>query len=199
MSAATRLADFVSVVEYLELEAASQVKYEYVHGVLRAFAGGTDRHSEIAVNLITALRTATRGGPCRVYASGMKVSVADDVYYYPAVSVVCDNAGQSPLLRTNPVVLVEILSQRTALIDRREKLANYLRLESLRDYLMIAQDDQWVEHHWRDDSGAWQHETLVHDGVVRVAFLNLDLPLTTIYEDLSPPPVPGSDEPRYEV
>ena len=79
--------------------------------------------------------------------------------------------------------------------DRREKLANCLRLDSMLNYLIISQHEPWVEHYFRDADGTWRQETLVREGTLRISCLDLDLSLATIYEDLSPPPPPGSADP----
>jgi Uma2 family endonuclease len=194
MNAVVQPVETISVAEYLELEACSPVKHEYVHGVIRAFAGGSDRHSEITINVSAAFHAAARGGPCRVYSSDMRIAVSQDVYYYPDVSVICDQTGQSRTSKVNPAVLVEILSQSTIFIDRREKLANYMRIDSLRDYVMIDQNVPLVEHYYRDSDGDWRNVIVVQGGTLHIACLNLDLPMATIYEDLSPPIRPGSAE-----
>jgi len=108
------------------------------------------------------------------------------------VSIVCYQPKQSAVVLSNPAVLVEILSYRTMYIDRREKLINYRRLTSLRNYLIVSQHDPWVEHHWRDAANNWQLETLEHGGALHIACLNLSLPMALIYEDLSPPVRLGS-------
>ncbi|PIV87973.1 MAG: Uma2 family endonuclease, partial [Hydrogenophilales bacterium CG17_big_fil_post_rev_8_21_14_2_50_63_12] len=46
---------------------------------------------------------------------------------------------------TRPCLLAEVLSPNTEATDRREKLTAYQRLPSLREYLLIAQDEMRVE------------------------------------------------------
>src|SRR5262245_20473906 len=83
-----------TVEQYLQLERSSDVRHEYVDGVVYALAGGTQAHSVIAANVIAALHFAVRGGPCRVYSSDMKVLVAPTRFFYPDVSVGCEGADQ---------------------------------------------------------------------------------------------------------
>jgi len=49
----------------------------------------------------------------------------------------------------NPTVIVEVLSASTEAYDRGEKFAHYRRLESLQEYLLIAQDKVRIEHYVR--------------------------------------------------
>ena len=43
---------------------------------------------------------------------------------------------------TNPVVLVEVLSDSTEGYDREEKFSHYRRIPSLREYLLVSQHER---------------------------------------------------------
>ena len=51
---------------------------------------------------------------------------------------------------TNPVLLVEVLSESTAAGDRGEKFEAYSQLSSLREYVLIEQDKQVVQTYYRE-------------------------------------------------
>jgi Uma2 family endonuclease len=148
-----------TVREYLELEESS-TRHEYVAGMIYAHAGGTSRHNAIAANVLAALWSAARGGRCRVYGSDMRLRAVEDVFYYPAVMVVCgdDEAGDGALHQHAPCLVVEVTSPSTEAIDRREKAFTYRTIPSLKAYLVVDQSRRWVERHWRDEtaSGAWE-------------------------------------------
>jgi Uma2 family endonuclease len=117
----------VSEEEYLRLEAHSPVRHEYVNGEMFAMTGGTLRHNTIALNLAVALRNGLRAGPCRVYINDVRVRIEKTrSYYYPDLLVTCTKGTQPVDLAAvtvdDPVLLVEVLSQGTEAIDRREKL-----------------------------------------------------------------------------
>ena len=63
----------LSVEDYLELEAKSPVKHDYVGGEVFALAGTMDRHNKLALNLVVNLWASARADGCRVFASDMKV------------------------------------------------------------------------------------------------------------------------------
>ncbi len=177
----------LTVEEYLKLEEQSVLRHEYVGGAIYAHAGGTGRHSVIAVNILALLWNAARGGPCRVYNSDMMLRAAEDVFYYPDVMVVCgpDEAGDDALYQDAPCLVVEVTSPSTQSIDRREKLLAYKKLSSLRAYLIVDQQEMRVERHWRDESDQWwQAETSVPEGVVPLPCPETDLTLRQIYEGL---------------
>jgi Uma2 family endonuclease len=175
----------LSVEEYLELEESATVKHEYVGGLVYALARASDRHNRISLNIATLLLGASRGGPCRVYMSDMRLRVAG-VFYYPDVMVACEPPEtENPTFRTDPCLVVEVLSSRTAAIDRREKLLAYRSIPRLRAYLILAQDRRHVERHWRGEDGLWRRAELVDDGQIPIPCPpETELTLADIYEGL---------------
>jgi Uma2 family endonuclease len=176
----------LSVEEYLELEKTSSVKHEYVAGEIHAMTGASGRHNRIAGNIFAALWNAARGGACRVFQSDMKVRAADDVFYYPDILVACDEPPEDPYyVEPGPCLVVEVVSPSTEATDRREKLAAYKRMPTLKAYLIVFQERQWVERHFRDEDGVWHKADLVDEGRFPVpcppdAWLSLD----EVYEGL---------------
>jgi hypothetical protein len=77
--------------EYLAAERrAEETKHEYHNGEIFAMSGASARHNIITANLIGSLVPSLRGGPCRVYASDMRLKVEPGgLYTYPDVAVVC--------------------------------------------------------------------------------------------------------------
>ena len=81
----------VDIDAYLQGELSSDIRHEYVAGQVFAMAGAGEAHNRIAGNLFFHLRSATRGTPCGVFISGMKVRVkAHEAFYYPDVLLTCD-------------------------------------------------------------------------------------------------------------
>jgi Uma2 family endonuclease len=63
----------MTVEEYFDFEEQqTSAKHEYVDGEVFAMAGPTRRHNTIAGNIYMRLRTAARGGPCRVHIAEVK-------------------------------------------------------------------------------------------------------------------------------
>jgi Uma2 family endonuclease len=175
-----------TVQEYLELEAESTTRHEYVAGMIYAHAGGTSRHNAIAANVLASLWNAARGGRCRIYGSDMRLRAAEDVFYYPDVMVVCgdDEAGDRALHQHAPCVIVEVTSPSTEAIDRREKAFTYRTIPSLKAYLVVDQSDRRVERHWRDETGEWRLGGLADEGTIPIPCPETSLTLTEIYEGL---------------
>jgi Uma2 family endonuclease len=175
----------VSVEAYLEMEERSEVRHEYVGGMLYAMVGGTDRHNRIAVNILRKLADAAEDGPCRVYINDMRFRI-DNVYYYPDVMVACEPPEtENPTWRTNPCLVVEVLSPTSVSTDQREKLLAYRSVPTVETYLIVHQDIHRVERHFRNQEGEWARADHVKDGYIPVPCLDTRLTLAEIYRGLS--------------
>ena len=173
---------WVSVEEYLAIDNASDVRFEYVHGQLRMLAGGSRNHALIAHNLHGLLHYHLHGTPCAAYTSDMRVQVAIDRYYYPDVTVSCDeNEAENALY--SPRVVFEVLSPSTEAIDRTEKLEAYRELPSVEDYVLVSSERQAVEVHHRDrKQNYWITRIYGIGGTVRIESLNAEFLMDEIYE-----------------
>lgn len=150
MSAVSR---HISPQEYLTLERASPVRHAYYRGEMFAMSGASQAHNTINLNLASALNRQLVGGPCQAYVNDMRVKVsATGLYTYPDTVVACaEQAFEDSQVDTllNPTIISEVLSDSTEAYDRGQTFAQYKKLESLREYVLIAQDRVCVEHYLR--------------------------------------------------
>ncbi len=189
----------LSPEQYLAWEEQSPAKYEYVNGETYAQSGAKRAHNLIATNLVYRARSAAKARrECQVFGSDMKVYVeARNSFYYPDLSVCCDPADRHDLYLTRPCFIVEVTSTSTALIDRREKRANYLTLDSLREYVIVDQSRMRVDLCRRESVG-WRGYVLAYpDEIVECSCLGLRIELAHIYEGVDLP-APGVAEPEPE-
>lgn len=174
----------ISVREYLEGEEVSDVKHEYVGGLVYAMAGATREHNVIAGRLYSRILARLEGGPCQIYMADIKVRLhhlGSDIFYYPDVVVGCDPRDTEPLYLEHPKVIVEVLSKSTERLDRREKYWAYRSAESLEEYVLVAQDKREVTIFRKADN--WQPEVLTApESVLELRSLEFSLPLATVYE-----------------
>jgi len=176
-----------STAEYLDMEADSSVKHEYIAGEVYATSGASERHNRIALNAAYRFRTAARGGRCGVYISDIKLSIkAQNSFYYPDVMLTCQADDDHPLYKTAPCIVVEVLSPSTAAIDRREKWLAYRGITSLTAYLLIDVEQRRVEFFQRDEADAWRQGVLESDEILNLqcGTLNIPLSLDDLYEDV---------------
>lgn len=156
---------YYSVEEYLEMETYSLEKHEYYDGEIFAMAGGTLDHSLLCNNMGIVLGNALRkkNKPCRVYNSDLKIAVSERKFLYPDASVVCGKAEQysnMPHAVKNPILIVEVLSESTALYDREDKFQSYQTIASFQEYVLISQDKILVEVFFKElGTNFWQYRT----------------------------------------
>ena len=177
---------FVSEDEYLAFEDAADEKHEYVNGEVVAMAGGTPAHAVISMNLARVLGNQLLGRPCLVMSSDQRVNVDETgLYTYPDLTIVCGRptyAPKSNITITNPVVLVEVLSQSTESYDRGAKFAHYRRLPSLQAYVLVGQEPRRIEVFHRTPAGWLLTEAEV--GGIRIECLDVVLGVDEVYRGL---------------
>ncbi|MCB0063891.1 MAG: Uma2 family endonuclease [Caldilineaceae bacterium] len=184
---AVAVAELISPQEYLELERKSETKHEYIAGRVIEMAGGSEKHNTIASNVLITLGFQLRGRLGKAYSSDMRVYVpATGLYTYPDVTAIADK----PLLDDserdillNPTVIVEVLSDSTEQYDRGEKFQNYRTIDSLQEYIMIAQDSHRVEHYVRQSNGQWLFsEATSLEATIHLPSIDCELPLRDVYD-----------------
>lgn len=138
----------ISVDDYLAFEQTSKIRHDLVDGCLYAMTGASDRHEELTANLLAILHSHLKGSGCRVYGSNLKIRIGDD-FLYPDLFVRCATERGDPFFKTDPTLVVEVLSPSTQEYDRGDKRLAYQSLATLQEYVLVAQDTPAVEIHRR--------------------------------------------------
>jgi Uma2 family endonuclease len=177
----------LSEEDYLVYERASPIRHEYYRGRIYAMTGAKEPHNLIAGNTIATLHSQLRRKPCRVYPSDMRIKVLrTGLNTYPDVTIVCGQPQFTDAIHdtlTNPTIIVEILSASTERYDRGLKFENYRTIETLRDYLLIAQDHYHVEHYARQANGQWLlSEATQLENAIDLQSIECTLRLEDVYE-----------------
>lgn len=179
----------MSLEDYLEWEEKNTTKHEYVGGEVYAMSGVTLRHNLITLNVVEALRRMARRRGCRVLATDVKLRAAADRIYYPDIIVACGTAAEVELIVEEPLLVVEVTSPSTRATDRREKLDAYMRIPSLRMYLMVEQRRRQVLVYSRAEAPGWVRDEILNVGDIPLPFLASALSMDEIYDDVPLPPL----------
>src|SRR5436305_12976144 len=76
--------------QYLELERLSEMRHEYLDGLMYAMAGETPDHSTICFNLAVTTGLQIQSRKCRGFSPNMKVRTGvGDLYAYPDLMILC--------------------------------------------------------------------------------------------------------------
>jgi Uma2 family endonuclease len=145
--------------EYLAIERQAKTKSEYLHGEMFAMSGASVRHNYITINLAGEIRQELKSRPCDILPADMRVKIdATGLYTYPDLSIVCgklqlEDASFDTLL--NPAILIEVLSESTEKYDRGAKFKHYRQIASLREYVLVSQEEPLVERYTLQPDGTW--------------------------------------------
>jgi len=176
----------LTIAEYLAIEHAAEFKSEFFDGELFAMAGASRKHNIVKDNLIGELGVRLRGTPCRTVSSDQRLAVgASGAYTYPDVLIICgpmisDVHDEETIV--NPTVIVEVLSPSTANYDRGGKFRHYQKLDSLKEYVLVAQNEPVIERFVRQTDESWALVSFVGlDAVLTLISVPVQIPLADIY------------------
>ena len=190
-----------SIEEWQAIEERTGEKFEFIDGRLvnwQAMAGGTPTHSKITGSLMylfgANMRERDRDAPdlvrCDPHSSDLQLKLPGGrKYVYPDAAIVCGEPVYDTVLKTaiqNPTVVAEVLSESSFQYDTGKKFEYYAKLESLREYVLIRQDEYVVETRTRTEAGGpWQivfaHE---REHVAVLPTLDIELPLAELYRGI---------------
>ncbi len=124
MASSAELAS-VSVGEYLGSVYRPDV--DYVDGVLEARNVGEFDHADVQTQLATLLRARQSEWGVRVVTE-VRVQVATTRFRIPDICVLRAYVGREQIIRTAPLVCVEVLSPRDTLKRMRARCGDYLAM-----------------------------------------------------------------------
>lgn len=181
---------YVTAEAYFQQEDTTEYRNEYYCGDVFVMTGGTPNHNRISLNVAGLLNAQFKGGLCEAFTIDLRVEVEKGVHYaYPDVVVVCGEMnladGRSDTI-TNPVVIMEVLSESTRDYDRGSKFTAYRNIETLTDYLLIDQNRFHIEYFSKESDGTWRlREYFGTEEPIEIKSIGAKLPIGAIYERVS--------------
>jgi Uma2 family endonuclease len=182
----------ISFEEYLAQEEKAQVRHELLDGLLYAMAGTTLLHNRICRNLVVRLQQKVRGSGCEVFFADVKLRVDFQTAYYPDILVCCQPESHEQYVE-HPCLVIEVLSRSTETVDRREKLAKYRQIPSLRAYVLVDSLSRRLEAYYREGKN-WLYLDVVGEGNLPIPCPEMSLNLDEVYEGLDVPVERPNDE-----
>jgi Uma2 family endonuclease len=186
------LPDFRYTLEqYLEIERNSEEKHEFFNGQIFAMAGTSPEHATISENISAELGPQLRQTNCRAFSADLRLKIdPTGLYTYPDKAIVCGEPkyeDTKPKTLLNPTLVIEILSDSTEAYDRGDKFAHYRRLESVHEYMLVAQDKMRVEVYCRNGDQWLLTEYSDPNEPVQLASIGCSLNLADVYYNVEFP------------
>ena len=179
----------MTLEEYLEFDYNAEGRYEYFDGEVFDMSGGSPEHSLLGSRISRLLGNQIDAKGCSVYNSEVQIKVPAMLpYRYGDVSALCgkpiyEDLGNQRLL-INPTLIVEVLSPSTESFDRDLKFKAYKSIESLREYLLISQNEKFVTLYTKYNEKFWFQSEYVGGEMLKLESLECELKVDEIYQGI---------------
>lgn len=174
-----------SMDDYLTNERQGAVRHDFVDGRVIARSGSNRWHNLLVSNTAVALGSRIHGHKVEIYISNMRVKLKNSYICYPDVVVVSGEpsfADQNADLLLNPTAIVEIFSNQTNSSDKTNKLESYLAMDSIKEFVLLKEEEMRVEHYARQNAKQWIYRIYnERDDVISLESINCKVSLAEIY------------------
>ena len=176
----------ITIDDYLEKERASETRNEFIAGEVYPLTGARFIHNLIVSNL-NCMLTQILDESFYVITTDLKVWIPEkQVFVYPDVMVI---KGEPEFqmdkqdILTNPICVIEVLSESTKNYDRGEKFEFYRSVKSLKEYILVDQEKIHVEQFISKERYNWElKEFNSFDGNLYLSSLGIELKISEIYK-----------------
>jgi len=177
----------MTVDRYLEWEAVQDIRHEYMNGKILAMTGHTICHHDIVLKLYMALHPQIQCRDCRLHALDIKVQITPTgPFFYPDLIISCDDRDRAALqMLQHPLLVIEILSSKTATYDRGKKFAHYRRLSTLREYVVVESEQTCVECYRRRGEQNWAYEPYGDGDTLYLESIGVSCPVNSLYPEVA--------------
>lgn len=168
-------------------------RWELVDGMpvlLHGTTGANQRHGMIVVNAITEVHGRLQGGPCRATTANTALRTSIRTARRPHMTIECAPVDPKSYEAREPLLVLEVLSPSTRMLDRIKKLEEYKLVRSLRYVLIVEPSAIEGVIYVRQADASWVgHDLIGAEALIEVPEVGISLPLGALYErvPLDPP------------
>lgn len=179
----------MTLEEYLEFDYNSEGRFEYYDGEVFEMSGGSPEHALLGNRLGFLLQRELLSKTCFVYSSDVKLKVPSmPPYRYGDISALCGTPVYEKLvnqkLLVNPTLIIEVLSPSSEKYDRDLKFKAYKSIESLREYLLVSQEEKFVVLYTKHNEKFWFQSEYVEGETLKLESLDCELSVDDIYQNI---------------
>jgi Uma2 family endonuclease len=183
----------MTVDEFLHWEDGTDTRYELVDGIVMAMAPPAPAHGILLARLAGAIDAALRSRrPCVVQGeAGIVRPDRDDTCYIADLAVTCEPLRTEDRLIRSPVLIAEILPPSTAVFDRQQKVADYRRIATVQEILLIDSQTIFAEV-LRREAAHWITEIVeVPAATLTLRSVPVAIAMAELYEGIPLPAPPA--------
>jgi Uma2 family endonuclease len=177
---------------YFRAEEKSIHKHEYHNGFIIPMPGAKLPHNLLATSIgaLIVNFVIDQDLPYMVSNSATKIRIEEfDRVVYPDAVVICEKPefyqGRQDTI-TNPLIVVEVLSESTEKFDRGGKFEYYRSLPSFQEYVLVSQERKNVSVYTRQPDNTWLLRDYTGEEAVGLLYAlhNCPLPLKRLYRGI---------------
>jgi Uma2 family endonuclease len=180
----------MTLEEYLEFDYNSEGRFEYVNGDVIEMSGGSPEHALLSSQFGRVLGNKIAPKGCLVYSSDVKIKVpVVPTYRYADVSALCGKPVYQDYFKQrlliNPTLIAEVLSPSTESYDKDKKFREYKSIESLKEYLLISQEEVFVTLYSKYNEKFWFQSQYESGETLKLESLDCELSVDEIYAGIT--------------
>jgi Uma2 family endonuclease len=179
-----------SLEEYFDFCETHEGRFEFVNGEIIEMSGESVTANQIAGNIHFYIRGLLQDQPFIFIQNSVKLQVREGAVFRIPDFFLFKESGNQIKYATEPLLIVEVISEGTEKIDRIIKLNEYRSLQSLQYYLIVEQDNYFVEMYIREGDRWYVEFYEKMDDVITITHFNIELPLSAVYKKISFPKQP---------
>jgi Uma2 family endonuclease len=171
--------------EYRAIARKAEGRSEYRDGEIVPMPGGSLKHSRIGRNILTYLTSILRDTQFEPINNHLRLWIPDHRRgLYPDMMVFEGEPQLNGDRRDevlNPILIIEVLSPSTANYDRESKFRMYRSIKSFREYLLIEQDEPFIERYSKQTQGWLLSEFNDLERAIPLESVGIELAIAEIY------------------
>lgn len=179
-----------TVEEYFAFEEARGEKYEFFQGKIRKMPGASTNHNLIAANTIFTIKAAIKKQQRKFYMMGSdsKIHIPKlKSFVYPDAVVIAEKIehyNNHKDIITNPLLIIEVLSDSTRNYDLGGKFEKYQLIDSFKEYVLIEQQYPEIIAYHREEVDLWrvQRNDNLENGTIHLKSIDCTVALKDIYD-----------------
>lgn len=180
-----------TVDQYFKREEKSKSKNHFINGEIIKIAGASFNHNKIATNVLVGFANRIKKLREKYHAlnSDQKVYIpSKKSFLYPDALVI---SGQPEYWEdrkdtiTNPLIIVEVLSDATEKFDFFQKFYLYQEIPTFQEYIIVSQKQEAIEQWYKSGENTWTKSNVDSKyGVLKIKSIDIEIPLSEVYDDI---------------
>jgi len=170
---------------FLAWAETQEERYEFDGIQPIAMTGGNAGHDRITTNIHIALRSRLRGTLCSHHGPNLGLQTIAAKIRYPDVLITCTKFPRTEKLAPNVIVVFEVVSPTSGVLDRIEKVREYAGVPSILRYVIVESSAPGLQVLYRDNGESpWMVHPLAKNDVLAIPEVGIEFPVVEIYEDI---------------